>query len=69
MQVACRRSGYGRIGPPAGEGQDGPPYGFTSLPPGVVRGFPRDSPTAKICNAMQNRQAESLILRGNSDQM
>lgn len=69
MQVVCRRSGNGRIGPPAGEGQDGPPYGFTSPPPGVVRGFPRDFLTAKNCKAVQNRQVESLILRASSDQM
>ena len=69
MQVACRRPGYGRTGPPAGEGQDGPQYGFTSHPPGVVRGFPRDSLTAKNCKAVQNRQVESLILGGASDQM
>lgn len=56
MQVVCRRLGYGRIGPPAQEGKDGPLYGFTSLPPWVVRGFPRDFLTAKNCKAVQNRQ-------------
>ena len=69
MQVACRRWRNGRMRPPTKKGQDGPQYGFTSLPPPPVRGFPRDFLTAKICNAMQNRQARSLILRGNSDQM
>ena len=69
MQVACRRSGYGRTGPPAEEGQDGPLYGFTSYPLRMVRGFPRDFLTAKNCKAVQNRQAESLILGGASDQM
>jgi hypothetical protein len=69
MQVACRRVRNGRIGPPKEEWQAGSPYSFTSRPREAVRGFPRDSLTAKNCKAMQNRQVESLILRDASDQM
>ena len=69
MQVVCRRPGDGRIGPPAEEGQDGPLYGFTSHPPGVVRGFPGVFFDCQKLQSRTIRQVASLILRGGSDQM
>lgn len=69
MQVVCRRSGDGRIGPPEWRGQDGPPYGFTSLPPGVVRGFPGVFSDCQKLQSRTIRQVASLILGGASDQM